>query len=127
MVEEMAIPQTDCRRLLKQMQIAEKYQKTRHVDRCAEDCNCASHCTTFALSDSNCSAYFSKCNREHKSMCSDCTNIVRTLDEIQEAIEKISNLNLLAELKHDFENASQHIIEWSLVTIFVLRNKTSGR
>ena len=113
MVEEMAIPQADRRRLLKQMQMAEDYQKTRHISHCAEDSDCASHCTTFALSDSNCSAYFSKCNREHTSMCSDCTNIVRTLDEIKETIEKISNPDLRAELIYDFENASQHIIEWS--------------
>ena len=45
-------------------------------------------------------------------MCFDCTNIVRTLDGIKETIEKIPNPDLRAELKYDFENASQHIIEW---------------
>ena len=83
MVEEMAIPQADRRRLVKQIKMADNYQKTTHIGHCAEDSICTSHCAMFALSDSNCSAYLSKRNREHTFMCSDRTNIVRTVDEIK--------------------------------------------
>lgn len=47
------------------------------------------------------------------SICADCMNIIQTLDEIKLRIEKISNQDLQAEHKFDFENASEHIIEWS--------------
>ncbi|CAF4327169.1 unnamed protein product, partial [Rotaria magnacalcarata] len=89
------------------------YQKSRHLGHCVEDSNCASHCSTFALSDLNCTEHFSKCDQDHTSNCSDCINIVQTLDEIKQKIEKISDQDLQVELKYDFENASQHIIEWS--------------
>ena len=46
-------------------------------------------------------------------MCSDCINIIVTLDEISEKINKIADEELKCETKYDFENASQHIIEWS--------------
>ena len=113
MMEEMAIPQADRRRLLKQMEIAENYQKSRHADHCAQNSNCVTHCTTFALSDPNCAEHYSKCCEQHTFMCFDCINIIRTLDEIKQNIDKISDPDLYAELKYDFENASEHIIEWS--------------
>ena len=113
MVEEMAIPQADRRRLLKQMEMAENYQKSRHTGHCIANSNCTSHCTTFALSDPNCAEHYSNCSQEHMSICSECSNIIRTLDEIKENVDKISDPDLHAEVKYDFENAAEHIIEWS--------------
>jgi hypothetical protein len=113
MIEEMAIPQVDRKRLLKQMEMAEQYQKSRHIGYCATNSNCTSHCTTFALSDPNYTSHYSQCSQGHTSICADCMNIIQTLDEIKQKIEKISNQDLQAELKYDFENASEHIIEWS--------------
>ena len=43
----------------------------------------------------------------------DCMNIIQTLDEIKEKIEKISDKDIQVEIKYDFENASEHIVEWS--------------
>ena len=43
----------------------------------------------------------------------DCINIIITLDEIGERIVKIANEEFKRETTYDFENASQHIIEWS--------------
>ena len=47
------------------------------------------------------------------SICSEYLNIIRTLDEIKENVDKISDPELHAEVKYDFENAAEHIIEWS--------------
>ena len=69
MVEEMAIPQADRRRLLKQMEMAENYQKSRYTGHCIANSNCTSHCTTFALSDPNCAEHYSNCSQEHMSIC----------------------------------------------------------
>ena len=112
MVQEMAIPQADRKRLLKQIEMAENYQKSRHIIYCSGNSNCATHCCTFGLSDSNCAQHYSECTQEHNSICSDCINTIRTLDEIKQKIEKMINPDLQAEAKNDFENASEHIIEW---------------
>ena len=111
MVQEMAIPQADRKRLLKQMEMAENYQKSRHIIHCSGNSNCATHCCTFGLSDSNCAQHYSECTQEHNSILSDCINVIRALDEIKQKIEKMTNLYLQVEAKYDFENASECIIE----------------
>jgi hypothetical protein len=40
-------------------------------------------------------------------------SIIHTLDEIGQTIEKITNSDVRQEAKYDFENASEHIVEWS--------------
>ncbi|CAF4127176.1 unnamed protein product [Rotaria sp. Silwood2] len=112
MIQEMAIPQVDRKRLLKQIEMAEGYQKSRHINHCSANSSCTTHCCTFGLSDPNCAQYSSACTQEHNSICSDCINIIGTLDEVKQKIEKMKNLDLQAEVKYDFENASEHIIEW---------------
>ena len=112
-MEGLPIPQIDRRRLMKQIDMAETYQKTRHSGHCSSDSTCITHCTTFALSDPNCIEQHSKCNHTHTTTCSDCINIIRTLDEIQAKIETIFDKNSQAEANYDFRNASEHIIEWS--------------
>ena len=111
-VHEIVIPQADRRCLLKQMEMAESYQKSRHIGHCVTNSNCISHCTTLALSVHNYAEHYSKCSREHTSICPDCVNIIQTLDEIKDKIEKIFDLVLRAEVKYDFENTSEHIMEW---------------
>ncbi|CAF1459131.1 unnamed protein product [Adineta ricciae] len=112
MVEGIPIPQAERKRLLKQIEIAESYLKSRHIAHCTMNSNCITHCTTFALSDPNCDAQYMACSEEHTSICLDCLNIVQTLDEIKQSIGKISNEDLLAEVEYDFENAIEHTIEW---------------
>ncbi|CAF3865475.1 unnamed protein product [Rotaria magnacalcarata] len=112
MVQEMAIPQADRKHLLKQMDMAESYQKSRHINHCSVNSSCATHCCTFSLSDPNCEQLYSACTQEHNYICSDCINIIETLDEIRQKIEKMRNPDLQAEAKNDFKNTSEHIMEW---------------
>ena len=112
-MEGLPIPQVGRRRLMKQVDMAETYQKARHSGHCSPDSTCITHCTTFALSDPNCTEQHLKCNHTHTTTCSDCINIIRTLDEIQAKIETIFDKDSQAEANYDFKNASEHIIEWS--------------
>ena len=109
----MTIPQPDRRHLLEQMEMAENYQKSRRIGHCVADFNCISHCIIFTLSVPNCPEHYSKCSQEHISICPDCVNIIRTLDEIKDKVEKIFDLDLRTEVKYDFENSSEHMMEWS--------------
>ena len=61
MVQEMAIPQADRKRLLKQIEMAENYQKSRHITHCSGNSSCATDCYTFGLSYSNCAQHYSEC------------------------------------------------------------------
>ena len=96
---------------MKQTDMAGTYQKARHSDHCSSDSTCVTHCTTFALGDPNCIEQYSKYNHIHTTTCSDCTNIIRTLDEIQAKIETIFDKDSQIEAKYDFKNATEHIIE----------------
>ena len=60
MVQEMAIPQVDRKRLLKQMEMTENYQKSRHVSYCSVNSTCATHCCTFGLSNPKCAQHYSE-------------------------------------------------------------------
>ncbi len=40
-------------------------------------------------------------------------NIIHSLDEIGQKTEKITDKDIQHETKFDFENASEHIVEWS--------------
>ena len=48
----------------------------------------------------------------HSGHCSDCMNIIATLEEISQHIQKITDKEIAQEAKFDFENASEHIIKW---------------
>ena len=98
---------------MKQIDMAEMYQKTRHSAHCSDDSACITHCTTVALSDPNCAEQYSKRNHVHANICSDCNNVIRTLDEIEVKIEHIFDKDVQVEVKYDFYNASENIIEWS--------------
>ncbi|CAF3815144.1 unnamed protein product, partial [Rotaria magnacalcarata] len=112
-VNGMPVPQVYRKRLLKQIDLAEQYQKVIHSGHCSDNSDCITHCTTFGLSDPKCPEHEAKCTQAHTSDCPDCINISRTLDEIGEMIKQISNEEFKRETKYDFDNASQHIIEWS--------------
>lgn len=109
----MPIPQTDRKRLLKQINMAEQYQKTTHTGHCSSNTDCMTHCTTFGLSDPKCALHYCNCTEPHITFCPDCANIILTLDEISEKINKIADEELKCETKYDFDHAAQHIIEWS--------------
>ena len=109
----MSIPQIDRKRLLKQIEMGEQYQKTMHTGHCSENADCIMHCTIFGLSDPKCPKQHRTCSHQHNSDCPDCINITCTLDEIRERIETISNEEIKSETKYDFDNASQHLVEWS--------------
>ncbi|CAM2703987.1 unnamed protein product [Rotaria socialis] len=112
-VNGMPVPQVDRKRLLKQIDLAEQYQKVINSDRCSNKSDCITDCTTFGLSDPKCPEHQSKCTQAHTSDCPNCINISRTLDVIGEMIKKISNEEFKRESKYDFDNSSEHIIEWS--------------
>ncbi|CAF4225837.1 unnamed protein product [Rotaria magnacalcarata] len=111
--ESMAIHQNDRKRLIKRIDMAEQYQKIRHSGHCSHDANCITHCTTFGLSDSKCAEHHSNCNHAHTTHCPDCINIIVTLDEISQHIQRITDKDIAQEARFDFENASEHIVEWS--------------
>ena len=83
-VDNLPIPAADRKRLHKQIDMAEQYQKIRHLGHCSDDADCVKHCTTHALSDPKRVEHYSPCNHAHTSNCADCTNVILTLDEISQ-------------------------------------------
>ena len=85
-VANLAILQADRKQLKIQIEMAEKYQKIHHMRHCADDSDCVTQCTRFALSDPLCVDQYMNCSRPHVVNCRDCLNIIFTLDEISEQI-----------------------------------------
>ena len=109
-MDVMSIPQIDRKRLIKQIDMGEQYQKIRHSSHCSEDSNCITHCTTFGLSDSKRAEQYSNCSHAHVLDHPECIDIILTLDEISRNIEKIADKDTEREAKFDYENASEHIV-----------------
>ena len=109
----MSIPQADRKRLLKQIEMGEQYQKTMHTSYCSENADCITHCTTFGLSDPKCPMQHCNCSHLHNSDCPDCINIICAPDEIRERIETISTEEIKRKIKYDFDMAYQHTVERS--------------
>ena len=107
----MSIPQAHRKRLLKQIEIGEQYQKTIHTGHCSENADCITHFATFGLSDPKCPKQHCSCSHLHNSDCPDCITIVCTSDEFRERIETISNEEIKRKIKYDFDNESQHTEE----------------
>ena len=99
--------------MIKQIDMAGQYQKIRHSAHYSEDSNCITHYTTFGLSDSKCAEHCSNCSHARSSDWLDCINIILTLNEISQNIEKFTDKDIQLEFKFDYENASEHIVEWS--------------
>ena len=102
----MSILQVDRERLLRQIEMGEQYQKTRHTGHCSENTDCIMHCTVFGLSNPKCPKQYRNRSHPHNSDCPDFINIICTLDEIGEEIEMISNEEIKRETKYNFDNVS---------------------
>ena len=111
-VVNLPIPQADRKRLKKQIDLAELYQKINHMGHCLDDVDCVTHCTRFGLSDPSCPNQYIDCTRQHETICKDCLNVILTLDEVEEKIKGIHDEELRREVAYDFENSVQHIHEW---------------
>ena len=83
-VETIPFPQADRKRLIKQIDMAEQYQKIRHIGHCSDNADCITYCTTFGLSDPKCAEHHSNYSHVHTSHCPDCINIILTLPDQSE-------------------------------------------
>jgi hypothetical protein len=63
----------------------------------------------------------------HTSNCPDCINMIRTLDEIGQNIEKNSGMDLRNETEFDFKNVSENIIKWSRQNLRAVRKDTEEK
>ena len=109
----MLIPQIDRKCLIKQIDMAEQYQKVRHSGHWSEDSNCITHCTTLTFSDSKFTQHYPNCTHAHVLDCPDCIIIILTHDKISQTIEKITDKDIQREVKFGYEKTSEYIVEWS--------------
>ena len=109
----MLIPQINRKCLIKQIDMAEQYQKVRHSGHYSEDSNCVTYCITFSFSDSKFTQHYANCTHGHVLDCPNCIIIILTHDETSQTIEKITDRDIQLEVKFGYENASEYIVEWS--------------
>ncbi|CAF1452991.1 unnamed protein product [Rotaria sordida] len=111
MIEKFSIPQTEKKRLQKQVDMGILYQKHGYSQHCEEHAMCSYHCINFALSDPTIKEFQSSCSTQHTERCTECDNILFTLAEIEYHISNVIDLEYRQELLYDFHNASESIIE----------------
>ncbi|CAF1153070.1 unnamed protein product, partial [Didymodactylos carnosus] len=96
-VDKFAIPQNERKRLQKQIQVAEMYQKSRYAGHCSLTSDCVTHCITFGLSDPSSPHFETKCQHSHTTNCSGCVNIFNTLDEFEKIVKEINDREMRTE------------------------------
>lgn len=69
----------ETKKLLKRINGSENYLKARFRTHCMNDDSCSSHCINHALSHPNDKQLFSKCDKTHDSICSECLTIIESI------------------------------------------------
>ena len=74
------------------------------------------HCRAYALSDPKDKDYQSICEHDHLETCDRCELLASVLDDIDEALQKMSSSNIasdiIEELTFIVDHAKQHIFSW---------------
>ena len=121
LVISLSLMKSEQQRIIKQLQEAKRYLKTGFYSNLSLRLTVSSHCVEFALSDSNSKIdFYVNCDHQHNYDCKNCSNLVATLNEIQELI-RISNSSQKDEWEYDFNASINKIYKWQkhLVRHFV--------
>lgn len=97
--------------LRKKLEESKRYLKIGYTTHCHFDANCASHCTSHALSNPKDEYFQVKCTIPHSSSCNQCENIIETMELISNFISNYEG-EKKEDLKYDFETAKHNILEW---------------
>ena len=103
-----------------------QYFKIGYPQHCADHSTCASHCISFALSDTTdpnlCKER--QCGFEnHDSFCDQCSNLYSTIDQIIDLVKE-SQLKNKDDLLYDTSNAKNNILKWTFhIICHVQQNK----
>ena len=103
-----------------------QYLKIGYPQHCVDHSSCASHCISFALSDTTdpnlCKER--QCGFEnHDSFCDQCSNLYSTIDQIIDLVKE-SQLKNKDDLLYDTSNAKNNILKWTFhIICHVQQNK----
>ena len=118
-----------------------QYIKIGYPQHCVDHSTCASHCISFALSDTTdpnlCKER--QCGSEnHNSFCDQCSNLYSTIDQITDLVKE-SQLKNKDDLLYDTSNAKNNILKWTFhiirhvqqnkakTNVFDLLSETTGK
>ncbi|CAF4154958.1 unnamed protein product, partial [Rotaria sordida] len=88
------------------------YLKSNYGAHCDEDKCAATHCTVFALSQTNNPFYSQSCNHNHDTNCTDCILIFKLFDQVEDSINEVSDEELRDELLYDFKVIWNNIFQY---------------
>ncbi len=103
-LEKMAI-------LIQELSIYLKQEIKSHI---SVENNCADHCLSWALSDSDVPLFQSKCKHKHNIECDKCISITQLGQNIHDLIEPLEQLlgEKYEEIAHDIDQYVSHITKW---------------
>ena len=87
MIENNTHLSSESTRLIENLKRARLYLKSDYKVHVARFSSVADHCCVYALSDQKKKDFAYECNHDHKEICSECSNVTSTLDEIECLLE----------------------------------------
>ena len=112
--------------IVSNLERGKRYLKIGYPQHCIDHSSCASHCISFALSDTTdpnlCKER--QCGFEnHDSFCDQCSNLYSTIDQIIDLVKE-SQLKNKDDLLYDTSNAKNNILKWTFhIICHFLQNK----
>jgi hypothetical protein len=103
---------TDKKKELTQaLEQGKRYLKISYKTHCSSASNCATHCSTFALSKRDEDNFRTVCIHSHDQQCQECINLLLTLDQILMLHIHVTNSEV-EEFKYDCELNIKMVLEF---------------
>lgn len=106
------LPEAEKKALCECLNAAKIYLKVKFKLHCEKDESCPSHCLQHALSNPSDNKLSAVCSLEHTDICSECFNLIKTMQDIQKAIVKLPDSREKELAMHDIQIAEAKITEW---------------
>ncbi|CAF5097862.1 unnamed protein product, partial [Rotaria sp. Silwood1] len=113
MIEDKVALHNDSARLIENLKRARFYLKSDYKVHVARSSNIADHCCVYALSDPEKRDFAQDCDHEHNESCAECSNLTRTLNEIERLLEETEeDEELLHRTLKKFRSYREAIEAW---------------
>ncbi|CAB3999109.1 Retrovirus-related Pol poly [Paramuricea clavata] len=102
-MEKLGVGKEWAKMTVQKLNSAKVYLKSDYLVHCKEESPCPDHCRHFALSDPTDKLLQESCDHEHSLFCDRCEDLKQVISDIEEAIQKNSNIVVKKQEQTDIQ------------------------
>lgn len=111
-IQDLSIS-TDIRKEISaRVSLSEQYVRGQFIHKCSKSTNVRSHCIVCGISDPKQAEFKAICENIHDSQCSDCVNVVETLERIKKYLEDEPESHKKYLHSYDLNESKEKIIDY---------------